>query len=249
VRGDAGHPLRLRFAKEGKVRFVSHRDVARAFDRSLRIAAAPVAFTQGFSPRPKMSFGLALAVGHESRAEYLDLELREPAPLDELVAALDAGLPEGLSVTGAAALSPRAPALQESVSAVAYQLRPAHLAAESLTAAAATLRDAARVAVETTRKGRPFTVDVRPSLRHLEVEPSTSTLTVEISTRPRAARAGEVLAALYHLAGVEPGEGEDRVLRTHQWIERDGARREPLAADRATPVPAGTGPRALEACA
>ena len=232
MRGETGHPLRLRFAKQGKVRFVSHRDVARAFERSLRIAAAPVAFTQGFSPRPKMSFGLALAVGHESRAEYLDLELREPTPL-----------------TGAAALSPRVPALQESVSAVAYELRPAELPAEPLTAAAAALLDAASVSVETTRKGQPFTVDVRPSLRHLEVEPSTSTLTVEISTRPRAARAGEILAALYHLAGVEPGEGEDRVLRTHQWIERDGARREPLEADRATPAPAGTGPRALEACA
>ena len=249
MRGEAGYPLRLRFAKQGKVRFVSHRDVARAFERSLRIAAAPVAFTQGFSPRPKMSFGLALAVGHESRAEYLDLELRDPAHLDGLVDALDAGLPEGLSVTGAATLSARAPALQESVSAVAYQLRPAGLSAETLAAAAAALRDAASVSVETTRKGHPLTVDVRPSLRYLEVEPSTSTLTVEISTRPRAARAGEILAALYHLAGVEPGEGEDRVLRTHQWIERDGARREPLAADRATPAPAGTGPRALEAYA
>ncbi len=249
MRGEAGYPLRLRFAKQGKVRFVSHRDVARAFERSLRIASAPVAFTQGFSPRPKMSFGLALAVGYESQAEYLDLELRTPADLDRLVPALDGGLPEGLTVTGAAALSPRAPALQESVTAVAYQLRPAGLPGEQLVAATATLRDAACVAVETTRKGHPLTVDVRPSLRHLEVESSTSTLTVEIATRPRAARAGEILTALYHLAGMEPGEAEDRVLRTHQWIERDGARREPLAADRATPAPAGTGPRALEACA
>src|ERR1700736_6013694 len=78
VRGDTGHPIRLRFTKQGKVRFVSHRDVARAVERAIRIEALPVAFTQGSSPRPKVSFGLALAVGHESRAEYLDLELRDP---------------------------------------------------------------------------------------------------------------------------------------------------------------------------
>ena len=112
MRGDTGHPIRLRFTKQGKVRFVSHRDVARAVERAIRIEALPVAFTQGFSPRPKVSFGLALAVGHESRAEYLDLELRDPIDPAELPAALSAALPDGLDVTGATALAPRAPALQ-----------------------------------------------------------------------------------------------------------------------------------------
>jgi radical SAM-linked protein len=73
MRGDSGFPVRIRFSKRGKVRFISHRDVARAFERAFRIEQLPLAFTEGFSPRPKVSFGLALSVGHESDAEYLDV--------------------------------------------------------------------------------------------------------------------------------------------------------------------------------
>jgi radical SAM-linked protein len=69
--------IRVRFTKQGKVRFTSHRDVARLWERALRRAALPVASTEGFSPRPKMHFGLALSTGHESCGEYLDIDLRE----------------------------------------------------------------------------------------------------------------------------------------------------------------------------
>jgi radical SAM-linked protein len=65
--------VRLRFAKVGKVRWTSHRDVARMWERALRRIRLPLAYTQGFSPRPKVSFGLALSTGHESVAEYLDI--------------------------------------------------------------------------------------------------------------------------------------------------------------------------------
>src|SRR5436305_54477 len=68
--------IRLRFAKLGKVRFTSHRDVARMWERALRRASLPVAYTEGFSPRPKLHFGLALGTGHESLGEYLDIDLR-----------------------------------------------------------------------------------------------------------------------------------------------------------------------------
>jgi len=249
VRGEAGHPVRLRFAKAGKVRFVSHRDVARAFERALRIAEVPVAFTQGFSPRPKVSFGLALAVGYESRAEYLDVDLREPWDPDQLGDALSAGLPAGMTVTGAAPLAPRAAALQEAVTAVAYQLVLADVDADQLADVAAAAWAAETLPVASTRKGRPLAVDVRPSLRRLDVDAPRAVLSVELSTQPRAARPAELFTAFRDLAGIDVGDGEDRVLRTHQWIERDGARREPLEADRAVPAPPGTGPRALEACA
>ena len=122
VKGDNGFPVRVRFSKHGKVRFVGHRDVARGFERAFRIAELPLSFTLGFSPRPKVSFGLALSVGHESDAEYLDVELSEPIDLDGLPERLTAALPEGIVVTGVAALADRAPALQEAVTAVEWQL-------------------------------------------------------------------------------------------------------------------------------
>ena len=102
MRGDSGFPVRIRFAKRGKVRFISHRDVARAFERAFRVEQLPLAFTEGFSPRPKVSFGLALSVGHESDAEYLDVELAEPVDVALLAGALSDALPEGMDVTGTA---------------------------------------------------------------------------------------------------------------------------------------------------
>src|SRR5438874_3489078 len=93
--------VRLRFSKLGKVRWTSHRDVARMWERAFRRVSLPLAYTQGFSPRPKVSFGLALPTGAESLAEYLDVEL-DPrvTELDEhLPARLTPALPVGIDVT------------------------------------------------------------------------------------------------------------------------------------------------------
>src|SRR5262245_55300620 len=122
MRGDTGFPVRLRYAKRGRIRFISHRDVARAFERSFRIAELSLAFTGGFVPRPRVSFGGGLPVGCESDAEYLDVELAVPVDLDGLPARLTAGLPDGMVVDGAVALVPRAPALQESITALEYRV-------------------------------------------------------------------------------------------------------------------------------
>src|SRR5438105_2997089 len=87
--------LRVRFQKLGKVRFTSHRDVARMWERAFRRVRLPLAWTGGFSPRPKISFGLALPTGHESLAEYLDLDLVDDASVDvaALPGAFSAALP------------------------------------------------------------------------------------------------------------------------------------------------------------
>ena len=92
MRGDTGFPVRMRYAKRGPVRFIGHRDVARAFERAFRIAELPLAFSAGFSPHPKVSFGPALAVGYESDAEYLDVELAEALDDERLVRDVTGGL-------------------------------------------------------------------------------------------------------------------------------------------------------------
>src|SRR5579862_8092945 len=98
VRGGAANPVRLRYAKRGKVRWISHRDVARALERAFRVAQLPLAFSEGFSPRPKVSFGLALSTGHESDAEYVDLVFAEEVELETLPARLTPALPDGIAV-------------------------------------------------------------------------------------------------------------------------------------------------------
>ena len=76
--------VRFRYSKAGKVRFCSHRDLARVWERALRRARLPVAYSEGFSPRPKLSFGLALSTGYESVAEYVDVELMTSTEPDAL---------------------------------------------------------------------------------------------------------------------------------------------------------------------
>lgn len=236
MRGTEGFPVRLRFAKRGKVRFVSHRDVARAFERAFRIEQLPLAFTRGFAPRPKVSFGLALSVGHESDAEYLDFELRDLIHPESLAGRLSDALPEGLDVTGAARLVDRARALQESVTLVEYRVTACD--ADDRVVGTDRLRRAIDRAVASpalpvtrTRKGRESTDDIKPAIRTMELgcdDEGYPAVELALSTQSRGARPREVLDAL-------SGDGivlaERRVLRTAQWIERDGARLEPLEAD------------------
>src|SRR5207344_1275721 len=94
MKGGAANPVRLRYTKRGKIRWISHRDVARALERAFRITKLPLAFTEGFSPRPKVSFGLALSTGHESDAEYLDLVFADEVDCDDLPPVLSEALPD-----------------------------------------------------------------------------------------------------------------------------------------------------------
>jgi len=234
MKGERGFPVRIAFTKTGKVRFISHRDVARAFERAFRIESLPLLFTQGFSPRPKVSFGLALSVGHESDAEYLDFELVSEIPLAPLAAAITRALPVGIDVVAVTALADRAPALQEAVSAVEWEIElttegdamPA--SPEVVLQRVEALLAAPTLVVERVRKGRTATEDIRPTIRRIAVLGPTehgTLIGVELATRPTSVRPAELVAAL----GTEFREG--RVRRTRQWIERGRERFEPLTAD------------------
>ena len=223
--------LRVRFQKLGLVRWTSHRDVARMWERACRRVQLPVAWTGGFSPRPKLSFGLALPTGAESLAEYLDLELASEADvdLDGLPARLTPALPAGVDVTAAAVVAStpsggRAPSLQEDVDSCGW--RVGFAPGVDLAALADRALASSSLLVERERKGRLSVDDVRPAILALsavvtaEGEPELEAL---LATRPRALRPQELLRAL------DPDLEGTRVCRTHQWIERDGLREEPLA--------------------
>ena len=90
--------LRIRYAKRGPLRFTSHRDFARAFERALRRAGLPVAFSQGFTPHPKISYASAAPTGTASEAEYLEIGLHTPVDPDQARIALDAALSPGLDI-------------------------------------------------------------------------------------------------------------------------------------------------------
>src|SRR5438270_13788686 len=88
--------LRLRYAKRGRARFTSHRDFQRAFERALRRAGVPMAYSAGFSPHPKISYAGAAPTGVASEAEHLEIGVAERCEPARVRDVLDACLPPGL---------------------------------------------------------------------------------------------------------------------------------------------------------
>ncbi len=90
--------LVVRYAKRGKMRFASHRDVARAFERGVRRAGLPIAYSAGFTPHPKISYAGGAPTGVASEAEYLSLALTARQAETQVCQRLNAALPDGIDV-------------------------------------------------------------------------------------------------------------------------------------------------------
>ena len=90
--------LRVRYAKRGRLRFTSHRDFSRAFERAIVRARVPMAYSSGFNPHPRISYAGASPTGAASEAEYLEIGLARTVDPAEVLAALDEALPDGLDV-------------------------------------------------------------------------------------------------------------------------------------------------------
>jgi radical SAM-linked protein len=218
--------VRVRFTKVGRVRWTSHRDVARMWERALRRARMPVSYTAGFTPRPQLSFGLALPTGCESVAEYLDIAFDEPVAPSELAPRVSPMLPEGVAVVAAAVLEPGTNSLQEDVSSCTWEIRVPRVDSGELEVAIGHALVADSLPISRERKGRDVVDDLRPSVLALSCtgcDADGAQLVAELGTRPRGVRPSELAQAL----GVELGLAR----RTCQWIERDGSRWEPLRVD------------------
>ena len=90
--------LIVRYAKRSRMRFASHRDVARAVERGVRRAGLPIAHSAGFTPHPKISYAGAAPTGTASEAEYLEISLTDTCVASEVAGQLDAALPDGIDV-------------------------------------------------------------------------------------------------------------------------------------------------------
>jgi radical SAM-linked protein len=222
--------LRIRASKLGKIRFVSHRDMAGIWERALRRCGVPVATSSGFTPRPRLSFGLALPVGAESLAEYVDVELRAGASLDAderaaLASALTDALPVGAGVAVVGECEPGGGSLQEIVTSCTWELWHDDLIGPDEVARAVGLLDRHELPFERERKGQRRIDDVRPLLLDLRRSADGRRLVADLATTGRALRPAELGSLAFD--GIDPVDV--RVLRTQQWIEHDGDRREVLS--------------------
>lgn len=223
--------LRVRFSKTGKVCFTSHRDVARIWERALRRAQLPIAYTEGFSPRPKLSFGLALPTGCASYGEYLDINLRADAPgadieCELLPARLDPALPVGMVTQAVVPLEAGAQSLQQAVTSCTWRIEFSEPATvEKVAEAAQRALAASELLITRERKGTETTDDVRPAILRLDVQGRA--VEAELATQPRALRPAEFVSVL------EPALTAGSITRLYQWTQADGARQEVI------PLPAG----------
>ena len=162
--------LRIRYAKRGRLRFTSHRDFARAFERALRRAAVPMAYSAGFSPHPKVSYAGAAPTGVASEAEYLEIALAEQREPDWVRDALDAALPPGLDIVDVVEAGP--PALADRIEASHWRVElPGVEPAEASRAAQAFLALGEAPVEKVTKDGRR-TVDARPPVLELRLSDS-----------------------------------------------------------------------------
>jgi radical SAM-linked protein len=158
---------RLTFQKVDRLRYLSHLDLARCFDRAVRRAALPVAYTEGFNPHARIMFASALGVGVASLGELCAVSLAESVRPDEILRRLNAQLPVGLKVTEAR-VEPRTKRSPFSnIARAVYDIRvdvQPDEARASLAAAVAAMLAAPELQVTRQTKSRVSAVDIRPGI-------------------------------------------------------------------------------------
>jgi len=239
---DAAPPvqkLRVRYAKRGRLRFTSHRDIQRALERALRRSHVPMAFSAGFTPHPKISYAGAAAMGAASEAEYLEISVTERVDPAKVAAALDAALPPGLDVVEV--VEAGAGALADRLQASAWQVELPEVSVDQAEAAVARLLAEQRVEVERMLKAGPRRFDAREPVLRLAAESGQTgsgtpcaILRMVVRHATPAVRPDDVLTALRQVAGLTPPV-PPLVTRLAQGpLEQEtGQVGDPLAADRA----------------
>ncbi|SEG86845.1 radical SAM-linked protein [Thermomonospora echinospora] len=239
--------LRVRYAKRGRLRFTSHRDISRAVERAVRRAGIPVAFSAGFTPHPKISYAGAAPTGVASEAEYLELgltDIRDPA---RVRADLDAALPPGLDILDVVT-APAGTSLADRLQASEWRIRLDGVLPEAAEQAVATFMAAEEIEVERlTKKGRRR-FDARAAVsacgldRHdpSTADGSSTTLRMVVRHATPAVRPDDVLSGLRQVADLAP-PSPPLVTRLAQGPldEGTGELADPLDPDRGAVSPPG----------
>jgi radical SAM-linked protein len=184
--------VRIRFRKSGDLRLVSHHDLMRCFERMLRRASLPYHVTQGFHPKPRLVFALALPLGVIGCAEVLELELDESLPLEEIEARLVGQAPPGITILSVARIDTKVTA---HVRRMCYRVPlPAHQDSAILKSAASSLLARDEILMERPKPANR-TVNIRPYIRSLLVDEGV--LEMDLWVTPKGtARPEEILGLL-----------------------------------------------------
>jgi radical SAM-linked protein len=236
--------IRIRYAKRGRLRFTSHRDFARAFERALRRARVPMAYSAGFSPHPKISYVGASPTGLASEAEYLEIGLASRMDPAALLAELDAALPPGLDLL--AAVEGGTGHLADLIDASHWVLELPGVPPAEAERAVAEFLAAGPVFVEKLTKNGRREVDCRAAVARLALSPRVSDPTRTGAAGPESnspyailelvvrhvtpvVRPDDVLAGLRSVAGLTPPEPPRATRMAQGLLEPSGDLTDPLA--------------------
>ena len=200
--------LRVRYAKRGRLRFTSHRDFSRAFERAVFRARVPMAYSSGFNPHPRISYAGAAPTGSASEAEYLELALAQVVVPADVHAMLDEALPAGLDVLEVVE-SPGG-SLSDLLEASRWRIDVAADHATTSDAVARFLASEEALVERMTKKGLR-TFDARGAVQSLVVlaeaeESGRTSLDVVLRHGTPAVRPDDVLRGLDAVAGLAAGE-------------------------------------------
>lgn len=218
--GASQRRLRVHFGTGEELRYISHLDLTRAWERIFRRARLPVAYSQGFNPRPRFQIAAALPVGVTGRAELLDVWLNEVLAPEQVVGRLRPCLPAGLNLLAVHEVALRAPSMQSQMRAAEYRVE----VGSSEPVAAVETRVEALLAAPTVLRQRPHkgkwqSYDLRPLIQAVAVapgRPGTHVLTMRLQASPEGAgRPDAVLEALGLVLGPYT------MVRTNLYFEFD----------------------------
>jgi len=236
--------VRMRYAKRGRLRFTSHRDFTRAFERALRRAGVPMAYSAGFTPHPKISYvGSVAPTGVASEAEYLEVGLASVVDVDRLRTVLDVSLPDGLDLLECVEVRAGSDALADRIDASAWRIELPGVAPADLAAALDTFLATERVEVERLTKAGRKQLDARAAVVGASASASPgqdgcAILELVVRRVTPAVRPDDVLAALRAVAGLVPAVPPRATRLAQGRLDGGGRLTDPLAPDRAADIPA-----------
>ncbi|MCW2715293.1 MAG: hypothetical protein JWN88_2340 [Frankiales bacterium] len=236
--------LRLRYTKRGRLRFTSHRDIARAFERALRRAQVPMAYSAGFSPHPKISWVGAAPTGVASEAEYVEISVVERVDLERLRLALDESLPAGIDVVDVVE-APAGTSLPDRVVASQWGIRLPQVPLADVERAVAAFLATDSLVVDRLMKDGIRKLDARAAIVSMRAsvddgDPACATLLVVVRHVTPAVRPDDVLSGLRSVADLVPPVPPEATRYAQGLLTENGEVGDPFAPDRIPPAPGAT---------
>lgn len=192
--------MRLRFAKTGVMRYLSHLELITVFTRAVSRGSVPILFSLGFHPHPRFSFGTATSVGVESQAEYMDMVVAAGISADEVLNRLNGVLPEGLRILEAIEVDSKAPSISTLIEATRYRITLAGIDAATLAEGCVRFLAQDSHVIQRSKKGQTQTVDLRSE---------TVSLTASGQTFELVAKRGKPVEFARAISGTVELQGDD----------------------------------------